>query len=90
MTAPKFPLVRVRWLDSNGPRGWSTFRNAVEVVDLSIETVGWLIQSLDDRITVAAHVQMSDIDAPHVDGVMTIPRISITRMETIADWQADA
>lgn len=87
---PKFPLVRVRWVDSTGPHGWTSLKHAIEITDLSIETIGWLIQTLDDRVTIASHIHMCDIDNPNVDGVMTIPRPAIVRMESIGDWQEGA
>lgn len=81
-----WPLVRVSWVDSYGPRGWSYLRPVIEKHDMTIESIGWLIQDEPDRITLAAHIQMSGIadGNPSVDGVMTIPRQAITEMQ---EWE---
>ena len=50
-----------------------------------MESVGWLIQELDDRVTIAAHITMGDPDEPEVDGVLTIPKCAITKRQTLLE-----
>jgi hypothetical protein len=82
----KWPLVRVSWVDSYGPRGWCYMRDALEERTLAIESIGWLIQDTDERVTIAAHVQtlgVADGD-PSMDGIMTIPKCAITNLQ---EWE---
>jgi hypothetical protein len=83
-----WPLVRVTWLDSSGPSGWNRLKSVIGPFDLTCESVGWLMEDTPDRVTLCAHVAISDPDNPIVDGVMTIPKCAIKRRKVLVKANA--
>lgn len=81
----RWPLVRVTWVDSTGPRMWTRLTDVIDHHDMTVESVGWLVQDDADRIAIAAHVQPPKADNPMLDGVLTIPTCAITRRVVIAE-----
>lgn len=80
----RWPLVRITWVDSTGPRMWTRLNDVLENHDMTVESVGWLVQDDADRIAIAAHVQPPNAENPMLDGVLTIPTCAITRRVVIA------
>ncbi len=84
MGEARWPLVRITWVDSVAPHGWVALDKATSPHDLTCESVGWLIEDGEDRVTICAHVQATAAATPFVDGVMTIPRRGIVQLIVIA------
>lgn len=83
----RWPLVRVTWVDSHGPHGWTYLKDAVAPHDLTCESVGWLIDDGEDRITIASSVSAPAADNPACDGILTIPKCAITACVTLVEAQ---
>lgn len=83
-TKLRWPLVRITWVDSTGPRMWTRLTDVIDHHDMTVESVGWLIQDDADRIAIAAHVQPPNADNPMLDGVLTIPVVAIIKRVVLA------
>jgi hypothetical protein len=74
-------LVYLEWVDSTGPRGgWSAEADVLGTPYLKVVSVGWILESVKSHITIAAHIHQSAGGKFNVDGVMSIPKVAITKM----------
>ena len=80
MKRKKFKLVRVYWLDSNSESGWTrTICNK----NTKCVSVGYLLAKNKQALTLTANLTKErDIQRC---GSMTIPRVAITKIETLRD-----
>ncbi len=71
-------LVRVDWVDSASQYGW---RHDHEVggVDLACESVGWVFETLADRIILVASRGADNFYSP-----LSIPKCAITKIRRLA------
>lgn len=73
----EYKIIYVEWVDSSHNTGWQTAEAALKEDHLlDCKTVGFLIKETDDHLTVA---QSSAVDPDQVDGVLTIPKVAITK-----------
>ena len=80
----KYKLVRITWVDSSSNHGWGNLAEAMkETLNLSVETVGWLLQDDDDIKRIASHIADYETPAEQPTGLMTIPTCSVTDMKVI-------
>lgn len=79
----RWPLVRIRWLDSHGWHGWNSLSAVKEQHSLECMSVGWMVIDEADRVTLVAHIQGADADNPQCDGHMTIPRPAIIEVQKL-------
>jgi len=79
----KWPLVRVRWLDSTSPRaGWVAVNDWEGVGSLECLSVGYLIAEDKKTKTIAPHLAYPDDEAQcQGNGIIVIPCAAITSTE---------
>lgn len=86
MTFPElvgpYRAVFVKWRDSHTyGAGWTNAKD-FEAVDMVCFSLGWLIATTPDWISVASHTNLDIDEEPNqVAGIMTIPRSSILLMK---------
>lgn len=87
-------LVYLEWLDSSIPSNgnWHSLEE-IETDDpcLNIISVGWVLVSADSFITIAAQMQKCNPtkDHYHVGGILTIPKVAITKMLVLSTPKDD-
>lgn len=70
-------MIYVEWVDSSHSSGWVAAEDAIKLAgDFKCRTVGFLLVETDEHLTV---VQTHTEDVKQVDGVMTIPKVAITK-----------
>lgn len=88
----KFPLVRVLWIDAESDNSWVTHEqvNKEEVGD-PVVTVGFLIRSPTKRFPMymVASTVTQDMDDPHFNAVMKIPKVWVKSIENLEEKQKD-
>ena len=77
----RWPLVRVRWMDSIGQAGWNSLSYITEDHSLECVSVGWMVQEKNDRIVLVSHIQDASASDPKCDGHITIPRQAIIKVD---------
>jgi len=70
-----YPIVLIRWIDSNGRHGWHDIGGMPE--DLSVETVGFLLTKTRAHITVTATLTQQESDYCE----LMIPRAAINEIK---------
>lgn len=77
-------LVWIRWVDSMSNDCWQSIENsrkASKDVHLTCETVGWIVDESNDRISL---VQSKSAEG-YVNAKMTIPRVAVVEIVDILD-----
>ena len=81
----RWPLIRVTWEDSSSYGRWvrldTVLADAADSMDH--DSVGWLIDDAEDRITLAASIQTNEANNPSLEGTITIPKRAIVKRWTI-------
>ena len=79
----KWPLVRIRWLDStSAPKGWIAVQDWKGIGSLECISVGYLIAEDRETKTIAPHLAYPDDEAQcQGNGIMVIPSGAITSTE---------
>lgn len=75
----KEPLVLVEWVDSAAGGGWQML-SSIQSVPFVCHTFGWVIEDAEEFITVSSTVSKSVSGAEQVCGLISIPRVAITKM----------
>ena len=84
MSSRATKIVRVEWVDSTRNGGWHRPSEARDDRDLRCSSVGILVDNTKDEVTVAPNVSWQDGRVNHVCDTMTIPRVAIRKISTIA------
>ena len=73
-----YKIKKIKWLDSYGcTNSWRKIENITE--KLICETVGYVISETDELISLANSIAYeTDETVEQANGVMTIPKVSIT------------
>jgi hypothetical protein len=81
----KWPLVRVRWLDSSSPRtGWIRLNEWEGVGSLECLSVGYLIAEDTESKTLAPHLAYpDDEDQCQGNGIIVIPCGAIVSVDPL-------
>jgi hypothetical protein len=82
----KWPLVRIRWVDSTSPRmGWVRLSEWEGFGSLECESVGYLIAEDGHSKTIAPHLAYpEDGDQCQGNGIIVIPRQAILTVDILA------
>lgn len=75
MIEEEYPLVFIDWIDSHSAAGWHQRDEAlpwINASDMSVNTVGWLIEDTPDYIVVA-----SSINPNEFGDLFKIPRFAL-------------
>jgi hypothetical protein len=82
----KWPLVRVRWVDSTSPRmGWISLNDLPEIGSLECVSVGYVIAQDERSQTIAPHLAYPDDEAnAQGNGIIVIPRAAIISMDVLS------
>lgn len=75
----KRKLLLVEWYDSSHTHGWT--RNEPPESALICRSVGWLISTSHDSLTIAPHLTLED--PPQRNGELTIPLCSIIKQRQL-------
>ena len=88
----RWPLVRVRWVDSTCPRmGWVAVSEWKGLASLECVSVGYLIAQDESSKTIAPHLAYpDDAEQCQANGIMVIPCQAIVSMETLATSAASS
>ena len=55
-----FPLVMITWLDATDiETGWHTLQEIKNKELLAVESVGWLVEETDEKMTLMVDVRLS-------------------------------
>lgn len=84
--ALKWPLVRVRWVDSTSPRmGWTSLSTLPAFGSLECLSVGYVIAEDKQSRTIAPHLAYPDDDINiQGNGIIVIPRAAIISCEQLS------
>jgi hypothetical protein len=73
----KDKIVKVSWIDSGVvSSGWVQLSEIENYSSNRIETVGYIVNDNDERFLIAQSIGKS-----HIAGVISIPKIQITKLE---------
>lgn len=82
--SPRWPLVRIRWLDSSAPHGWQRMADWSGMGSLECESVGYLYAEDATSKTVVPHFAFFDDDTNRQGGgVMVIPAGAVLSIERL-------
>ena len=75
MSADRWPLVRIRWLDSTSPpAAWTSIADWKGIASLECISVGYIIAEDDKSKTIAPHLAYPDDDDQcQGNGIIVIP-----------------
>ena len=76
-------LVNVKWVDSFGvTSSWEDIDD-IDISEMVVKSVGYVVKESDDCIAIAANITMGDhtVCRPQACGVMTIPIVTIVEMK---------
>ena len=80
---PSYPVVfeLVEWLDSRGATDrWARIEDLKDNDCCKMISVGWVISENETELQIAPHIGLEDdVSDAQFCGVMSIPKISITR-----------
>lgn len=81
----KWPLVRIRWLDSSSPRcGWIRLEDWEGVGSLECVSVGYLISERDGAKAIAPHLAYpDDSEQCQGNGIIVIPDGAVVSIEAL-------
>lgn len=84
-------LLMVDWEDSCSPHGWVNVED-LDARPVLVRSVGWFVGETDRVLMLAAHLarQVEDGRTTQMDGVMIIPKATITRREVLNEKEQDA
>ena len=85
--AKELGLVYVEWVDSLGcAENWEPLSEDVELTPARCCSVGWIYKQGDDSVLLIPHLGIGNQGhtAKHGCGDMLIPRVAITKIETLA------
>ena len=82
---PSKRIVCVTWVDSCSRAGWTSSEAARAWADnsLTIRSVGFLFRETDNTISIVQ--SYDDNKEPNPNGLLQIPRCSVTSVETLAE-----
>ena len=85
-----FKRVEVTWLDSESLRdqGWHDLEDVErfgESTDMTCMTCGYLLADKPDYIVIGLSISVHDGDPSQFDGIIKIPRCSITKIKSWRD-----
>lgn len=83
----RWSLERVTWLDSSSHNEWTRLKSLDPEDDMTHDSVGWVVQETEDRVTLAAHVQTGETDNPALAGQITIPKCAIVGRWTLVEGE---
>lgn len=85
----RWPLVKVRWLDSASPRGWQPMADWRGAGSLECVSVGYLYGEDAISKTIVPHFAYPDEDSNRQGGgIMVIPAGAILSVETLISASA--
>jgi len=81
LSSGNFPLVKITWLDATDiETGWHTFSEIKDKTLAAVESVGWVLEETNEKITLIGCLDMYDENAGR--GII-IPRPWITKREEL-------
>ena len=74
----------MEWVDSSSIHGWQPYKEQRTLEPDRCCTAGFVIKETDDYVTlVLSHTNRKDSDDESANGSIVIPKVAITKMQTI-------
>lgn len=74
----------VEWVDSSGRGHWHAMKEARDLVPDRCTTVGFVLTESDDYLTlIQSFTNRKEEDDNQADNAISIPKVAITKMETL-------